>query len=198
MALESSLPAAIRRGMRRIARRATGEGRSRSIHVVVCGGSIDEWNRRTTDEWNLWAAGIGESASRQAVTSVTVYPLSGSDSRPVEVRRWSVAGVAVTAWPQVDGRQRLADVVDAWPSGLAMTEETLGRALVGPGDIDVVAVIGAPGRLPSALVWELAYAELIDVDVEWEAFTGEDLTSVIEEFRTRHRRFGGLHVDETT
>lgn len=181
--------------MRRLARRAKGEGSSRSLHVVVCGGTCEEWSRRSDEHWNQWAAEIAAAAAGEGVGSVTVYPLTGSTSSSGAIRRWSIAGVAVTACEEADGRRRMAEVIDSWPSGLAMTEETLGRALVGPGgDPDVVAVVGATGRLPTALVWELAYAELVDVTTDWESFSGRELSAVIDEFRTRNRRFGG--VDE--
>lgn len=194
--LESSLPAAVRRGMRRLARRAKGESSSRSLQVVVCGGTCEEWSRRSDDEWNQWASEISAAAAREGVGSVTAYPLRGSTSTSAAIRRWNIAGVALIACEQPDGHRRMADVIDAWPSGLAMTEETLGRALVGPGgDPDVVAVVGASDRLPTALVWELAYAELVDVAVSWESFSGRELSAVIGEFRTRNRRFGG--VDES-
>ncbi len=196
--LESSLPAAIRRGMRRVARRAKGEGGSRSLHVVVCGGDVRHWDIRSDEEWETWAADIAESAAREGVGWVTVYPLSGSGEHTFATHRWNLFGVIVIANGQADGRQRMADVIDAWPSGLAMTEETLGRALVGAnGEPDVVTVVGAAGRLPSALVWELAYAELVDVVVDWDSFSGDQLSLVVSEFRTRHRRFGGIESDET-
>ena len=198
VALESSLPAAIRRGMRRVARRAKGDGVSRSLHLVVCGGDLDEWSSRSEAEWSSWAADIARSASLEGVGSVTAYPLLDRAGSSFSTRRWTLHGVVVTASGQADGRQRLADVIDAWPTGLAMTEETLGHALVGPGgEPDVVAVIGAHGRLPSALVWELAYAELVDVAADWRTFSGQQLSAVIGEFRTRHRRFGGIETDAT-
>lgn len=197
--VESSVPAAWRRMVRRLVRRAARETGSRSLNVVLCGGSLDEWSDRSDEDWSRWVTEIGEVASRDSVGSITVYPVAGSANPHVERRRWSIAGVDVTAVPYVDGRRRLADVIDAWPTGLALTEETLGRALVGPsGEPDVVVVIDAPGRLPSALVWELAYAELVDVGVEWASFSGGHLERALAVFRTRHRRFGGLVADEET
>lgn len=197
--VESSVPAAWRRLVRRLVRRAARDSGSRSLNVVICGGSLDEWAERSVESWNRWMVDIGEMASQHAVGSIVVYPVTGSTDLRLERHRWSIAGVDVVIVPYVDGRRRLADVVDAWPAGLALTEETLGRALVGPsGEPDVVVVIDAPGRLPTALVWELAYAELVDVDVDWGSFSGEHLRRALAEFRTRHRRFGGLQVDEGT
>lgn len=193
MALESSLPAALRQGMRRLVRRAKGDGSSRSIQVVVCGGSVDAWRLRSDERWNEWATDVAGAARREGIGSVTVYPLSGGGDTPPATRRWNVEGVTVSVIEQSDGRRRLADVIDSWPSGLTMTEETLGRALVGSGgDTDVVAVVGAPGRLPTALVWELAYAELVDLSVEWEEFNGDHVSAIVHDFRTRNRRFGGV------
>lgn len=165
------------------------------MHLVVCIGTVDEWVERDDDSWSSWIDGLGRVARDEGLDAVTLYPLSGIPTVPprLPIRQWSSHGVVVRAVCEPDGRHRLAEVVNDWPAGQALTEETLGRALTGPGgDPDVVAVVGAPGRLPRPLVWELAYAELVDVDRSWRNFHAEDLRSVMVDFRARHRRFGGL------
>lgn len=172
-----------------------GESSRRTVHLVMCIGTVDEWAGRDDETWSSWIDELGRVARDEGLDAVTLYPLSGEPSIPsrLPVRQWSSHGVVVRAVCEPDGRHRLAEVVNAWPAGQALTEETLGRALTGPGgDPDVVAVVGAPGRLPGSLVWELAYAELVDVDREWRDFRAEDLRTVMVDFRARHRRFGGL------
>lgn len=193
-----AVPALRRLGAR--LRRRRGDVARRHVHLVLCVGSDDEWSARSEDDWESWAERVGAVAAEEGVTAVSVFPASGVGTVPARVppRQWTMHGVAVRALCEPDGRHRLAEVVNAWPLGRALTEETLGRELTGPGgDPDVVVVVGAPGRLPPALVWELAYAELVDLDRSWSDFTAEDLRSAMSDFRTRHRRFGGLGEEAT-
>ncbi len=59
-------------------------------------------------------------------------------------------------------------------------------------DVDLLIRTGSEKRLSNFLLWQSAYAELIFLDKYWPEFTTDDLANAIEEFRTRHRRFGGL------
>ncbi len=47
-------------------------------------------------------------------------------------------------------------------------------------------------RISNFLLWQLAYAELLFVDVLWPDFTATHLDECIEEFKSRDRRFGGV------
>lgn len=176
-------------------RHGRGDVPRRGLHLVLCVGSVDEWAGRSEHEWAVWAEWLGATVGTEGISAITLFPVSGIGTVPPRVppRQWSSHGVSIRASCEPDGRHRLAEVVNAWPPGLALTDETLGRALTGSaGDPDIVAVVGDPGRLPAALVWELAYAELFDIDRTWLDFTPHDLIGAIHEFRTRHRRFGGI------
>jgi undecaprenyl diphosphate synthase len=52
--------------------------------------------------------------------------------------------------------------------------------------------VGPDSDLPSTLVWELAYCELVYLDVPWADLHTEALEMAVAEFAGRHRRFGGL------
>jgi undecaprenyl diphosphate synthase len=41
-------------------------------------------------------------------------------------------------------------------------------------------------------VWELAYSELVYIDVSWRDLAAVHLAEAIGAFQGRHRRFGGL------
>ena len=176
-------------------RRRPGEMARRGPHMVVCVGSDDDWVARSEGEWHSWADSLARVAAEEGVTGLTIFPVSGRGTVPPRVppRQWTSHGVTIRALCEPDGRLRLAETVNTWPTGQALTEETLGRALTGSsGDPDVVAVVGDRGHLPNALIWELAYAEIVDIDRSWSDFTADDLRITMTEFRTRHRRFGGL------
>jgi undecaprenyl diphosphate synthase len=59
-------------------------------------------------------------------------------------------------------------------------------------ELDLLIRTGGERRLSDFLLWEAAYAELFFLPIMWPDFGAEDLRSVVREFATRERRFGGL------
>jgi undecaprenyl diphosphate synthase len=51
---------------------------------------------------------------------------------------------------------------------------------------------GGEKRISNFLLWQLAYTELFFMDKPWPDFDGSDLVRVIEEYRGRSVRRGGL------
>ena len=106
-----------------------------------------------------------------------------------------VGGCAVVAAPQADGRARLVEIVERLRSRWrADRRDVTRRGPERPGH-------GRPGsrrrarpdhRLPPSLVWELAYSELVFVDVAWADLQPAHLERAVDDFAHRHRRFGGL------
>jgi len=59
-------------------------------------------------------------------------------------------------------------------------------------DVDLLIRTGGERRLSDFLLWECAYAELVFTTRMWPEFDAVDLRDAIDEFRSRHRRFGDL------
>lgn len=59
-------------------------------------------------------------------------------------------------------------------------------------DVDLFVRTGGEQRLSDFLLWESAYAELHFTERMWPDFGPADLAAILEEFRRRDRRFGGL------
>lgn len=57
-------------------------------------------------------------------------------------------------------------------------------------DVDMLIRTGGDMRLSNFLLWQSAYAELFFTKTLWPDFGEEELFSMIEEFKTRERRFG--------
>jgi len=51
---------------------------------------------------------------------------------------------------------------------------------------------GGEYRISNFLLWQLAYAELIFMDVLWPDFSPNHLYKAVYQYQKRHRRFGGL------
>lgn len=58
--------------------------------------------------------------------------------------------------------------------------------------VDLLIRTGGDRRLSNYLLWQLAYAELLFVDVQWPEFDRPMFKSCVEDFNQRNRRFGGL------
>ena len=62
----------------------------------------------------------------------------------------------------------------------------------GQKDPDLILRPSGEKRLSNFMLWQAAYAELVEMDVLWPDFTREDLDAAIAEFNRRSRRFGGV------
>jgi undecaprenyl diphosphate synthase len=72
----------------------------------------------------------------------------------------------------------------------ASTREEVSALLGGAPDVDVLIRTGGEKRLSDFLLWESAYAELFFTSTAWPDFSTGELGRMLEEFRSRDRRFG--------
>lgn len=86
-------------------------------------------------------------------------------------------------------------ILDAVRRDRAMTEEAFSKSL-GP-DVDLLIRTSGEQRLSDFLLWECAYAEMIFTRRMWPEFSEEDLSSAIDEFHRRDRRFGAVAAEKT-
>ena len=76
----------------------------------------------------------------------------------------------------------------------AITEETLAARLYTAGQKDPDLILRPSGekRLSNFMLWQAAYAEMVDMEVLWPDFTPAHLDAAIAEYNRRSRRFGGI------
>ncbi|MAK61976.1 MAG: di-trans,poly-cis-decaprenylcistransferase [Ponticaulis sp.] len=81
-----------------------------------------------------------------------------------------------------------------------ITEDLFAGSLWGQGIPDPELLIRTSGeyRISNFLLWQIAYTELVFMDVLWPDFSEGHLESAIQSYRDRDRRYGGLSVDETS
>jgi undecaprenyl diphosphate synthase len=78
-------------------------------------------------------------------------------------------------------------------SGDEVTEESLSNALDSPySDIDLMIRTSGEQRLSNFLLWQLSYAELFFTDTFWPDFNALELESIINSYKNRERKFGGI------
>lgn len=80
----------------------------------------------------------------------------------------------------------------------AVDDETVGRYLMSAPVPDPEMIIRTSGeyRLSNFLLWQSSYSELFFTDTLWPEFSAEEMDELIEQYRRRDRRFGGLNDKE--
>ena len=91
-------------------------------------------------------------------------------------------------------RTLAADVSEGKRTLDEITADSLAACLTTADLPDPELLIRTSGeqRLSNFLLWQLAYAEFIFLDVRWPDFTKAHLVEAIARFHNRERRFGGL------
>lgn len=166
-------------------------------HVLVVGGTLHDWSDLNVEHWQQRVESLGGLCARIGVPWLTLRAYEpGDDAADHDLQLWrrSVGECEVIVDPCGDGRQRFADAMQRLDPADEVNEATVAGALYEPADCepDLVVVLGPPTQLPPSLVWELAYAELVFIPVEWGELDVDDLSGAINDFSNRRRRFGGL------
>ncbi len=170
-------------------------------HVLVVGGTLHDWSALSEERWDERVESLGGLCARIGVPWLTLRayePGSADGTEPDDggLRPWRrrVGTCEVIVDPCGDGRQRFADAMQRLDPTDEVNEATVAAALYEPadGEPDLVVVLGPPTQLPPSLVWELAYAELVFLPVDWGELDVDDLSEAINDFSNRRRRFGGL------
>lgn len=166
-------------------------------HVIVVGGNAAEWAALSTSAWRDRVNELGKVADHAGASWLTVRPVQdGAEGGGAAGRADTpVGGCVVSVQPVSDGRRRVAEAVASLQAdGEEITEQSIAARLNAPAlaDPDLVVVLGPSNHLPSSLVWELAYSELVFLDTDWASLSGAHLESAIAEYAHRHRRFGGI------
>ncbi len=74
-----------------------------------------------------------------------------------------------------------------------LTEEDISSTLQTPyNDIDLLIRTSGEERISNFLLWQLSYAELYFSPTLWPDFSTKELEEIIQNYKTRTRRFGGI------
>ncbi|MFQ3619387.1 MAG: polyprenyl diphosphate synthase [Spirochaetales bacterium] len=75
----------------------------------------------------------------------------------------------------------------------SLTEESVSTYLDNPDipDLDLIIRTAGEIRLSNFLLWESAYAELYFSPKLWPDFTVQDFIEALQDYQSRHRKFGG-------
>ncbi len=108
------------------------------------------------------------------------------------------SGMTLTIAFNYGGRAEIVDAVrglvaEGVPAD-KVDEKAIRRHLYHPEMPDPDLMIRTSGefRISNFLLWELAYSEIVFLDVLWPDFRREHLFDAIREYQARERRFGGV------
>jgi hypothetical protein len=193
-------------------RRRPVEGTRALSHVLICGGSLDDWKSLSPEGWLQLTDVLTSALQTSGARWLTVCPYEGvleeeersrvldrvsralggtvAGSRVSFIGRGGIVGIVDVV---ADGRRRFADSVNAIQAN-SIDEGMIAASLFSPAtdDPDLILVFGSPTRVPPALVWELAYGELVFLDTPWMTCNVEHVHMAVDDFQRRDRRFGGV------
>jgi undecaprenyl diphosphate synthase len=191
-------------------------------HVVVVGGTPAEWLKMSANEWTSRLTALAKGAAVEGAHWVTLLPHHGPEFSVEELAAYNAMMTSLPfvstvnalhgdrfVWqrpndPKViidtiaDGHVRFAATIEALRQKGAQPEDVdesvLSDAILFPAvqEPDLVVVMGPANLIPDSMVWELAYSELVFIDLGWWDFDASHLELAIDDFNRRHRRFGGL------
>ena len=187
-------------------------------HVLVCGGTLQEWRQASVGEWKLQLDTFVDSVHESGARWLTVCPYAGPGGVEDEIaaivldacggqrngnRISFIAkdGLVVVVDLCADGRERFTNALNRIKGESStnrqdkdISEEILRAAMLPPGfvDPDLILVFGSPTQIPPSLMWELTYSELVFLDVSWRKCNVEHVQMAISDFQRRDRRFGGV------
>ena len=168
-------------------------------HVTVVGGLPEEWAELSDEQWGLRVTELGKVVDHVGATWLTLRPFGPSPRGEMPVglapRTAVVGSCRVVADPEPDGRVRIVGAIATLSAaGAPIDEASISSRLNHPAQVDpdLVVVLGPSHLLPPSLVWELAYGELVFIDIPWMHLGGSHLEEAVACYARRHRRFGGV------
>jgi len=91
----------------------------------------------------------------------------------------------------IDAVKKIADAVQKGKMDInAINEQTFAENLYLNSEPEIIIRTGGDHRTSNFLIWQSHYSEWFFLEKTWPEFEKEDLIQVINEFKTRERRFG--------
>jgi len=107
-------------------------------------------------------------------------------------------GIVLNLCINYGGKQEIIHAVNSWLDNetgkTKLTEKKFEKYLFTYGlpEIDLLIRTSGEFRISNFLLWQIAYSEIIFMDVLWPDFGAAQLQEAIEEYNKRKRRFGGI------
>ena len=176
-------------------------------NLTLYGLSIDNINARPNEEiqklYKIFEDGCSEGIEKAKLAKIRLNyigngGLPGSLLNLIHIAEWATQGNSALvlsialSYGSRNEITRAAAKLQSWDTPI--TTKNLSRALDTHDlpDVDLLVRTGGEKRLSDFLLWQCAYAELFFTDTLFPDFSGGELESILGEFHTRQRRYGGL------
>ena len=107
----------------------------------------------------------------------------------------AAAGLTVLLTVRGRGRAAIVDAVrrlaEEGVRPADVDEKAIGARLDAP-DVDLLVQTGGDRHVHDLLLWEVAYSELVVLDVPWPAVERAQVDQALAEYQRRDRRYGGI------
>lgn len=210
------LPRAVghERGVEALRRVVENAGQFGITHMTLFSFSTENW-RRPADEvsalFGLLKTFVKRDLKRLHNEGVCVKVIGRRQGLPEDIRTLVDGAEALTQNNtrfhlsiafNYGGREELVRTVQAIGAKVAagelspedISEDTISEHLdtFGYPDPDLLIRTSGECRISNFLLWQLAYSEMIFMDVFWPDFDASHLGAAMEQFRSRERRFGDV------
>jgi undecaprenyl diphosphate synthase len=179
-------------------------------YVSIYAFSTENWSRPVSEVGALWkilenffntklpvlhAKGVRivHSGSQKKLPAKVISIIRSAEQKTAKNRT-----IVLNLCLNYGGRQEIVDAVNTWINSCrkkeSITADKLRRHLYHPElpDVDLLIRTSGESRISNFLLWQIAYAELVFMDVMWPDFSREHALEAIKEYQKRTRRFGGL------
>jgi undecaprenyl diphosphate synthase len=179
-------------------------------YISIYAFSTENWSRPVTEVGALWkilenffntklpvlhekGVRIVHSGTRKKLPARVVSILHSAEQKTKKNKT-----VVLNLCLNYGGRQEIVDAVNTWIDSRKgkelITADKLRRHLYHPElpDVDLLIRTSGESRISNFLLWQIAYAELVFMDVMWPDFSRDHALEAIKEYQKRTRRFGGL------
>jgi undecaprenyl diphosphate synthase len=179
-------------------------------HVLVVGGPLEEWCTCSDEHWKSYFEILQGAIAGIGVRWLTVYPYHGTISAQQQSRLlarlqqltdgYQLGGKVIADGDMTliidtcgEGRDRFVRAINQLAAP-AISETGIDAVVLAPAEVepDLTIVFGKPHQLPESLMWELAYSELVFLDIDWKFCQEDDIALAVNDYQRRDRRFGGV------
>jgi undecaprenyl diphosphate synthase len=151
---------------------------------------LDNWLKNELDSYNQ------NNIKFQAIGDITKFSPKLQE-RILETQKKTKNNIGLTQVLALNYGSR-TEIVDAVNRSInqgktVITEEDISDNLDTPySDIDLLIRTSGEKRVSNYLLWQLSYSEFNFTNTYWPDFTIKELEIIIEDFKNRNRRFGGV------
>jgi undecaprenyl diphosphate synthase len=130
--------------------------------------------------------------SKDRVSDKILKAIDNAEAKTANNTRGTL-GVCFNYGGQLEIVDSVKKIIQSGVSTDEITPELIEQNLYVPEmpPMDLIVRTSGEQRLSNFMLWRAAYSELLFLDKPWPDMTKDDVTSILEEYARRGRRFGG-------